>query len=221
MAFDEDQQQRVQYWMIPNNFHSGISFLGMNFEASYLIQGILLACIPFLLVYVLLPMFGLNIPFKSTYGFVTVIAFGLLYLGIHGVNGGTVLQFLQSISRYKKAKRVCYYNPRVKIEKQPLFEIAGGEHEKQELLSRENILKMYEKINKAMQKREQEQAHQNETDIKSNKDNLFFVDDVGILSTPVEYMDKKEYKAYLKQKRREERELRKAGKDKNDKKENK
>ena len=132
------------------------------------------------------------------------------YLGVAGINGYTFTQFIKSIIRYRKKKRVCYYNPRIKTEASPYNQESLAE----QMLPREKLEMFYKKVKSGYDAKQRENALDEEKYILSDRENMFFEEDSGVIDKPVEYMDNKEYKAYRKNLKQEERKKRKAEKKK-------
>lgn len=203
-------ERRAREFYLPPNFHTGISVFGKSFAVANLAEGVIMALIPIILFYFVLPRSGVHIPIGTTNTIVTMTSAILGYLGVAGINGYTFTQFIKSILRYRKNKRVCYYNPRVKTEASPYSQKNLAE----QMLPREKLEMFYKKVKSGYSAKQRESALDEEKYILSDRENMFFEEDSGVIDTPVEYMDNKEYKAYRKKLKQEERRRRKEEKKK-------
>ena len=197
--------KRVREFYLPPNYQTGISLFGKSFEASYLAEGTIMALIPIVIFYFVLPNAGIHIPLGTTNTIVTFLSVIFGYLGLVGINGYTFTQFMRSLMRYRKNKRVCYFNPRIKIEASPYSEQNAAE----QMLPREKLEQFYKKVKSGYDAKQRENALEEEKHILSDRKNMFFVEDAGVIDTPVEYMDNREYKVYRKKQKKEARQKRK------------
>ena len=113
----------------------------------------------------------------------------MLYLGINGINGDSFTTFISIWLRYRRKRRVILYNPRIKTDATPLiFETK----KKEELLPKEKLLLIYEKIRA---RRKAIRVTKNNVNVMQTEEGfVFFEDDIGILAKPEEYKTSKELK---------------------------
>lgn len=195
----EQSEERGKSFFLPKNFQNGISIGTRSYSPALLLQGVILALLPVLISYWILPAFGILLSVSDSLGTVLMFSTLLGYAGIHGAKGGTLLQFLKSVIRFYQSRRTAYYNPRIKAE-------AGigkekGKSEKE--LPGEKLQKLFAGMRRSSQKRPDPGP---ESEVReAEDDSLFFEEDIGIVETPVEYMTPKEYRAYRKKLRKEER----------------
>ena len=194
-------ERDVREFYIPPNFQSGVSIFGKTFEIANLAEGAILALLPIVVIFVLLPNFGVTIPWKTSSTIVTFASVILGYLGIAGINGYTITQFIKSMLRYRKNKRICYYNPRVKSEAAPY----SLENIAEQMLPKEKLAEFYKNAKSVYEEKQRKTALAEQSYLIEDRKNMYFTDDIGVVDTPVEYMDKKEYKAYKKKKKQEAR----------------
>lgn len=117
-------------------------------------------------------------------------------LGVSGINNATIPEMLYMIFKYRKKKRVCYYNDRVKMKDE--FAILLTDLTSDDSSFSEEMLKnLATKITTSSQENRIETAEQKLGKIE-RPDNLFFEDDIGKVDKPWEYMTKAERKEALK-----------------------
>ena len=206
----QDETRNVHY--IPENYSTGINFAGMNFRVRNFIEGIILALICALLAVLIL----YRIPFIDIGTKIgLVISFGLmgLVLGIVGINDEALSVFVRNKLDFDRRKRTAFYNPRIKEESIPyIYEYQNS----RDSLPGEKIIAFYRAYKSALEKKEQERMLEFQRTNTFDETSMFFEDDEGIVAKPIEYMNSKEYRRYLKDvkrqqraKRREEKRLRK------------
>lgn len=181
---------------IPNNYKAGLNVLGFEIKIFTVVQAVALAAIPFIFTYLIIPQFyNLNVYNKYIFGITMFFAAGLGYLGFVGIGGMTLGEFVVNFVNFKKRQRVAYYNPRVKREILSIF----AEEEVREELPRDKIIAMYSQYKEKMDAKNRETMAKSIEEINNVEDNVFFEDDFGFVSKPLEYMTQKEYKQYQKQ----------------------
>lgn len=190
---------------IPPNFKTGINILGKTFSVTSLTEGLVLALLPIVIVFYILPQAGVEVSWKTGSTIVTFASVILGYIGIKGINGYSLTQFIKSILRYRKNKRICYYNPRIKTEASPYNTANVAE----QMLPKEKLEQFYKAAKKKYDAKQRKIAVEEQKDILTDRRNMFFIDDAGVVDTPVEYMDNKEYKEYKKKLKKEERQRKK------------
>ena len=206
---DEEDDQEVAQFFIPGNFQSGINFAGLTFSGSRLIQAGVLAAIPFAIAFYVLPAMGFELDIAPTISATLVFAVALGYFGIFGINGDSLLGFLSNVMKFNKGKRTAYYNPRVKTE---AVSYDYDSDEDKQLLPRDKVIAMYNKYRDAFDEKARQKAVDQQAEADAQNEVLFFEDDEGTVNKPIEYMTKKEYKAYLKEKKRALKEAKKEAK---------
>lgn len=194
-------EQYGKEYFIPANFRTGISFMGKSFSFESVVEATVLALVPIAVVFFILPNAGIRISWSTSSTVVTLLSASLGYLGINGINGYTVSRFIKSMFHYRKNRRVCYFNPRIKTEASPYStaNIAA------QMLPREKLQEFYKKAKKNYDAKQRANAVNEQKEVLTDRKNMFFSDDLGVVDTPVEYMDKKEYKAYRKKLKKEAR----------------
>ena len=199
---------RKTEFYIPPNYKTGISLFGKSFQVVSLVEGIILALLPLGIYFFVLPVLDIHVSFDKAATVITFSSALLGYLGIKGINGYSISQFVRSMMRYRKNKRICYYNPRIKTEASPYSINNSAE----QMLPREKLEEFYKKARKNYDEKQREQAIEEQKHVLTERENLFFSDDVGVLDTPVEYMTGKEYREYKKKLKKEERQRKKEDK---------
>ena len=182
---------------IPANYKTGTSFLGFEIKTSNVLQGILLALIPVVICYAILPEF-IEIKFLDTLSPVTFFSAGLGYLGVVGINGQTLGDYVSDWLSYRKNTRKTYYNPRIK--KEAVFFLDEQKQDK-EMLPREKIMALYSKYKAHSDLKNRELAHELEKEFEQSEE-LYFEDDSGFVMKPIEYMTAKERRKYEKEQRK-------------------
>ena len=196
---------------IPHNHFDGQAIAGVMIKTRNLVEGIILAAIPFGLTFY----FGKPLRFADKLTIACIIAMPLFMLSVQGINGDSLTVFIKSWIRYLKRKRILFYNPRVKTEATPLiFE----KQTSQQVLPRERILELVNKIK--IQQKAKQQAKQKRSLLTYTDDGpVFFEDDIGVLAMPDEYKTAKEIKAEKKKaKKRRKQEMKKNKRSENERK---
>ena len=149
------EKNKIRPIFIPKNFQNEAHILGIiDAPWANVIQGIVTGGGAGYLVWGINKWTGLNYPFAKIVG-VLIIVVGLFgYLGLVGINGGTLLAFVKTLIRYTSNKRRAYYNPRVKKEVK-FRDVVNGD---QELLPRDKILLLYNRMTEENKKRHQAEA---------------------------------------------------------------
>lgn len=189
-----EEKDRYVVVPIPENFAADGTFLGYEIKVLNIIQAVVFASIPFLIVYGIIDKYFVT--GTTTLVFTVMAALGLAYLGFFGINHETPLEYLIKYIEFRRNARKTYYNPRVKIEARSIFE---EKNEEAEVLPREKIMKIYNEFLEKRNLSDQKIAH--ELEEKEYDGEIFFEEDFSIVDKPLEYMDKKERK----QKEKEEK----------------
>lgn len=193
-----------KFYNIPDNYQTGISMFGTTFKAVNLIEAAILAVIPWILFFFILPKLDLNFPIDIKTIFSALFCVFGGYGGLYGYRGKTLSQVVQSLFSWRLKRRVAYYNPRIKAEVLPIY---MNKQENNEMLPREKVMLLFEKYKKELDKKQQQEALNLESEILTDRTNVYFEDDIGVVDKPVEYMTAKEYKAYRKKVRKEEKRI--------------
>lgn len=185
---------------IPDNYKTGATFLGFEIKLFNVFQAIILASIPVIIDYLVIPSY-FNISLTNSYLLSVTIFFSASfgYLGLIGVNDMTLGEFVYNYITYKKRQRKTYYNPRIKKEILTIFD----EEETREELPREKIIALYNTYKEKFDEKNREAALKMEQNSLSEDEIVFFEDDYGVVDKPVEYMNPKEYKLYMKAQRKQ------------------
>lgn len=196
-----DESPRVIF--IPDNYHTGTSMFGVEIKISNAIQTIILVLIPIILNYFVIPSyFSIDRTSTVLLSFTIFCVVILGYLGLVGVNGMTLGEFVYIYLMYRKSKRKTYYNPRLKKELKPII----VEETTREELPRDKMLALYNQYKEKFDEKNRQAALESEMSGDYENSQIFFEDDYGIVDTPVEYMSQKEYKAYQKRLKKERKE---------------
>ena len=185
MSSNKDEDKAYPF-IIPANYHNQFHFMNRPYEYKFVLQTGILTISATLLMW-----FGL-IKVFSTVTALSVIIFAdalIIIFSMNGIQGDTFIGFLLKVLRYKKRRRVAYYNPRVKKEADPGF---TKEHE---LLPREKLMNLYNIYKKNFDEKHQRNAEAAVSD-ELKHEVLFFQDDIGIVDKPYEYMTRKERRDY-------------------------
>ena len=133
---------------IPDNFENGINFAGFNFKPIFLIEGIILGVICFVLMIVLLFAFGIRHISSSTIGICLVPCVLAVILGIKGINDEPLTTFFRNLRFFNSKKRITYYNPRIKTEIKSIKNNLSNEGAF--VLPRDRIIALFTKYKKSM-----------------------------------------------------------------------
>ena len=125
---DEMEKRRVYY--IPENFADGSGVFGGMFPLRNFVEGCIMA-LPGTLMALKLPV-GIQGKIVALF----CLAAAPLVLGCKGINGDCVSNFLVYFFKFRKARRLVRYNPRVKLEYTGELQLSRSE------LPREKIRKM-------------------------------------------------------------------------------
>ena len=185
---------------IPANYKTGTSFMGFEIKTSNVIQGVILALIPVVIGYGIVPKL-IDFKIENMLSIVCFFSFGLGYLGVVGINGQTLGGYIQDLLNFRKNKRKTYYNPRIK--KEAMF-FLDEQKENKEMLPREKIIAFYNKYKAHSDLKNRELAHELEKDFVQTEE-LYFEDDSGFVAKPVAYMSAKERKQYEKEQKKLQR----------------
>lgn len=192
---------------IPRNFNADVNILGGMYKTRNLIEaGIILAILAptvFLLLYA--------VDFGTRITITILIAVPPCFVALYGIHGDSLSQRLMKIMQYKKKKRACFYNPRIKEEKQPL-DFSGNAFN---LLPKDKINMYLEKYKNMNDEKLKEQIG---VLVEERNNGMYFQDDDGVVEKPYDYMTAKEKRAYRKEQKRIERNKRNARKGKKNKK---
>ena len=185
---------------IPANYKTGNSILGHEIKTSNVIQGCILAMIPVIIGYGIIPKF-IDVDEVSILSTVIFFSFGLGYWGFVGVNGQTLGGYIQDWFMYRKNRRKTYYNPRIK--KEAIF-FLDEQMSNKDMLPRDKIIQFYNKYKAHSDLKNRELAHELEKEFEQSEE-LYFEDDSGFVAKPIEYMTAKERKMYEREQKKLQR----------------
>lgn len=183
------KEDRVPVYFIPKNFKTGISLFGTTFETKNIIE-MNIVCIP-ITIFIF---FGLEYRFSTKLSIVIVIDLIVGYLCLVGINERPLFSYINSWYTFHKTRVHAYYNYRIKIEARPSF----IESDEGTLLPKEKLQKLYERFKEKYDEKEQAKVVQLQILIQKERESFYFLDDIGIVDKPVEYMNNKEYRKYQK-----------------------
>lgn len=192
---DED----IPVFFIPENYQNGVSMFGLSFDLPNLVQAVMLGVIPWIAVYLILPGIGVHITGTKAVSPCVFFSAILAYTGLHGINGGTLPEFIKAVLGFRRNRRIAYYNPRIKTEAVPsLLQDDPGRN----LLPREKIVEFYKKAVASYNARQAKSAVKAQETGHEDQTAMYFNDDAGYVAKPVEYMTRREYREYRRSKRR-------------------
>lgn len=192
---DNKQEQPYEIF-IPENYKTKSNFLGFEVKIANVIEGFAFALIPVLIGIFLLPKIPI-IDSETNLSITTTFAFAFGLFGFIGIDDELVITWLLDILKFKQSRRIAYYNPRVKKEAHSIF----AENDKQDMLPREKIIKLYENYKAQLDNKNRELAHEQEKQF-DQAETMYFEDDLGFINKPFEYMTAKEKKKFKKEERK-------------------
>lgn len=178
---------------IPENFESSINFIGFNFKTRNLIEGGIIGVVPSFLICTYAP-----IGMKAKLYLVVLVVLPFAFLGLTGIHGDPLSKRIALYFRYKKRRRMCIYNPRIKDEIVPMAFM----HDKVQMLPKEKLRMLYDNYKK---KNDQKAEEQIQAMVSEWGRNLFFIDDEGQVDKPYEYMTSSEKRKYRRRKKKDEK----------------
>lgn len=187
------KNDKESIYFIPKNFKTGISILGNTYRTKNVMQ-MNIVCIP-ITVFIF---FGLSYRFSTKLSISIVVDLVLGYLCIIGINEKPLFSLLSSWYEYHKTKINGYYNNRIKVESRPTF----IEKDEERLLPKEKLQKLYAKFKEIYEEKVRDKASNLQMETKEKRNTLYFIDDIGIIEKPIEYMNPKEYRKYQRQQKR-------------------
>jgi len=193
----ESESYKVR--QIPDNFGNGINIAGMHFSGIFLVEGIVLAALFFVLTFLCLKSLGMC-DIGEILGICLVFSGIALVVGVKGINDEPVTTFVKNLHAFNKGRRTAYYNPRIKLEAKSIK--WEGLYENKDAIPKEKIMAAFNKYKEAAEKRQQAKAKEFEEANAFDQSNMFFEDDIGIIKKPSKYMTKEEAATYDKKKRK-------------------
>ena len=190
------EEEKVFDIYIPDNFQTGVNFLGENYATGNVIQAAILSIIVFVISFCFPSWIGLSIKWSIKLSIAIVLCSPCAIIGITGINGDSIVKFLSNIVKFNKSKRMMLYNPRVKTEYKVCTDSAQLSPEK--MLPRDKAIALYGKVVEGINKRNRSKVREGDENIE----NIYFEDDYGVVETPDEYMSDKEIKAREKERRK-------------------
>ena len=191
MKTDEARKQCY----IPNNYSTGINLLGFTFKTRNLLEGVVLGAIIGGLALLVIRQIKI-IDIGTTIGLVISFALIGFIVGVAGINDEPISVFVKNKFDFSKKVRTAFFNPHTKDDTVPYF----YEYQKEkDSLPREKIVAFYRKYKANIELAEQQRMEEFQKTNTFDETTMFFLDDEGRLDKPVEYMNQKEYKNYLKE----------------------
>ena len=139
---DEEKQTEC---IIPQNYKGITNFLSFTFKTRNLIEGFIIGAV--------FAAIAGSVVVYYDYGFsvrvitYSIIGFGLgAVIGVIGLNGESISEFIVHLFRYLRKRRVTYYNPRVKTEARPLIYAGGATSGSENVLPRDRIIAIVKKV---------------------------------------------------------------------------
>lgn len=189
-----DNQQLIEI-IVPKNIGENWNFKNVSFEPRRALEGIVGALLGGFITFKILfylNQYYLDISTTTIATGIILVSAGMGALFFFGGNNEPFSMWIYHIIKFKKHKRVAYYNSRVKTEKRPPL---TASEENKEVLPREKIIAFIDNYKKVTA----EKNAQSMTTLENNYDGanqvMFFEDDIGVVEKPLEYMSKSEIKA--------------------------
>ena len=176
----------------PKNYQSGINIMGSHIATGRFFQGAIIGSI------LVIAVFFVPVSINAKVPIIVLVGAGGMMIGIVGLNGGTILQFLNTLMIYKSVNDVSYYNPRVKSE----FHAISSDIAKTSMVSQSKFSELYGYYNKHVSDKNADTDNMN----TGLPDDAYFNDDEGVVEKPEEYMTAGEKKAKQKELKKEESE---------------
>ena len=167
---DEERQTEC---IIPQNYKGITNFLSFTFKTRNLIEGFFLGTI--------LAIIAGSIVVYYDYGFsvrvitYSIIGFGIgAIIGVIGLNGESISEFIVHLFRYLRKRRVTYYNPRVKTEARPVVFADGAASGSENVLPRDRLITVAKKVMEPIRNKRGEMMPEQEA---VNEEQYEFYDD--------------------------------------------
>lgn len=192
-----ENKEKLNIYYIPKNFiDSGYVFRG-KFRTRNFIEAVVLA-LPVLAVFAVgWKMF--DWPIQSTISVCVILTGAVFLLVVNGINGDSVLQFVQRFFDFKKNRRISKYNGRLKLEKlEPDYLVR-----ERGSLPREKLQGVITNVKNALL---DDDGNPISTDITDEHLIVYFRDDEGIVEKPRQLKTRAELK-------KEEKEAKKKAKE--------
>ena len=136
-----NNKEQYDIYTIPYNFIDESTLFGGSVKTRFFIEGCLLGTIVWFIVKsTILTFFSLSFKYYSTI-FLISIGGGIL-IGCLGFNGDPISRFLINFVKFRKNKRILYFNGRIKLHKRE----STAEEDKIEEFVFEDDLKDFKKI---------------------------------------------------------------------------
>lgn len=183
-------------FVIPSNFGDTGRCINGLFRTRNLIEAVILALPALILI---TNAEGINIDQKII--LIILIAGSLFAIGVHGIAGDSLTEYLQNIFIFLRAKRVAKYNPRIKFEATP-----GYLTKELSELPRDKILRLIGNITKKINESEEAVSE----DIYNPAYIEFFDDDIDVVEMPDDLKDRRQLKRERKERKKLEKIRKKA-----------
>ncbi len=187
-----DREEYLDTFDVPQNTEYDLNILNYTFTYRSLIEGGVLALLSGAIMLAILTIVKL----KLTYSFALVVFVALLgfALGVIGINGDSISNYLLNALKFARRRRVAYYNPRVKKE----IKFFADTKEDDYVVPRERLEALYRSF---ISKKDVEEAQINLTNEDFDSSLMYFEDDIDAVGKPEEMLSKKERKKIEKQRR--------------------
>lgn len=196
-----DDEQYMECY-IPQNYKGVISILQLAVKQRNLIEGAVIGVIIAFCVFQGFRIYNYGIT-GTGIGFTIVGFIAGLIIGVIGINGEPVSQFIIHLFRFLRKRRTVYYNPRVKVEIKPSYIIS--EESQETVLPRDKIIAGMKKVREKFNS-----INSSEKTIQTDEFNAeYFEFEDDIAAVPEEKMTASQRRALNKEKKRAERELKK------------
>jgi nitrogen regulatory protein PII-like uncharacterized protein len=134
-----NNKEQYDIYTIPYNFIDESTLFGGSVKTRFFIEGCLLGTIVWFIVKsTILTFFSLSFKYYSTI-FLISIGGGIL-IGCLGFNGDPISRFLINFVKFRKNKRILYFNGRIKLHKRESDDIEIPE------LPRDRLLKLFNSL---------------------------------------------------------------------------
>ena len=149
---DEEKQTEC---IIPQNYKGITNFLSFTFKTRNLIEGFIIGAVFAAIAGSVVVYYDCGFSVRViTY---SIIGFGLgAVIGVIGLNGESISEFIVHLFRYLRKRRVTYYNPRVKTEARPLIYAGGATSGSENVLPRDRIIAIVKKVMEPIRNRRED-----------------------------------------------------------------
>lgn len=186
----QEQEERLDEMPIPVNADFDFPLFGKAFTLKNAVEGLVLGGFLALPAFLLLK--NLKTSGLSLLVYTALTFLGGFLLGNNGINGDTLSRYLLNVLRFRKNKKITYYNPRVKSRKRFFTEETEDDDY---VIPRERLEALYRRY---LGRKE----HENTSSVFEKEDlndiTLYFEDDIEEFGRPEELMSRKARKHHRK-----------------------